>query len=223
MSHAITIPAFLLALALAVLYLLSAVKRIVKDERLIIFKKGKPIAALGPGVVVVWPIIQRSKKVDLSTHSLPLPKVMFLRIASCPLVEGRFTFRIHDPLKAVTVTNVEKLVEQALESVLSSTLSSATIHQCLVETPGMERLVMELVNKRSKGWGVRVTALTLGEFPIHRKMISQLAGMTSTTVVDLVTVMGQVAQMQGANPEPGLKNDAATQEHGLDYKFGINV
>jgi hypothetical protein len=214
---------YLLLMAMAILYVLIAIKRVAQDERLVIFKQGKPVSIAGPGLVIDWPFVQNGKILDLRSHSYSLPQVKFVGDERSSLVAGEFAFHIFDPLKAASVPNLRTKTEQALQSTLSSILANATIQECLIESFVLENQVAELVNKETKTWGVTVTALTFTQFPIHRKLTSQLAGMLDRLVVELAVTIENVAEKQETIELIGVRNNDDASEHSLEYKYGINV
>ncbi|MGH8296190.1 MAG: SPFH domain-containing protein, partial [Steroidobacteraceae bacterium] len=66
--------AAIVILVIIVLLLFSAIKILTEYERAVIFTLGRFTGIRGPGVILLWPVIQRMNKVDLRVIVLNVPK-----------------------------------------------------------------------------------------------------------------------------------------------------
>jgi regulator of protease activity HflC (stomatin/prohibitin superfamily) len=210
-------------LIIAAIYALLAIKMVGKNERLIIFQRGKPMRAGGPGLVLIWPGLQSCKRVDMRPRSLPLPEIKLPAVAQSSIVSGRFELHIVDPLKAAETGDVKKATEQAIQSAVLSVVSNASIKDCLTESSILEHQVLELVNVRTKVWGVKVSALSFSEFRLHRQMVRQLAGLVGAPTTQVARLIEKVAERNVIDCASDVGNDKATCEHTLEYKFGFKA
>ncbi|MBI4680711.1 MAG: slipin family protein, partial [Nitrospirae bacterium] len=58
---------FILAIVLVIYFLSSAIKILKEYERGVVFRLGRVIPIKGPGLVIIWPIIDKLVKVSLRT------------------------------------------------------------------------------------------------------------------------------------------------------------
>ena len=59
-----------IALVLVVLSALASAIRVIQEyERLVVFRLGRSVGEKGPGLILLWPVIERGVKVDLREHS----------------------------------------------------------------------------------------------------------------------------------------------------------
>ena len=58
---------------LALVILLNAIRVVREYERLVVFRVGRLIGTRGPGLVLLWPIIDRAVKVGLRTVTMDVP------------------------------------------------------------------------------------------------------------------------------------------------------
>ena len=214
-------------LAVAIVSTSLSIKRVGKNERVVILQNGKPVRLAGPGLVMQWPFFQSGKRFDVRPRSLSLPDVKLPDIALSSIVSGTYEFQITDPLKAVTNANLSISVEQVLRSTIMTVVSNATINQCFSEKSVVERQLLERVNRQTLAWGVQVTAISISEFRLHRLLIRQLAGMPFTLLSEVALRIEKVVAVHHQEQLPELETDASTIEetvdHKIDYRFGIGA
>jgi regulator of protease activity HflC (stomatin/prohibitin superfamily) len=64
---------FLFIIFLVVYFLSSAIKILKEYERGVVFRLGRIIPVKGPGLVLIWPIIDKLVKVSLRTITMDVP------------------------------------------------------------------------------------------------------------------------------------------------------
>ncbi len=94
----------LLFVVLLILYFLSAAIKILKEyERGVVFRLGRVIPVKGPGLVIIWPIIDRLVRVSLRTVTMDVPSQDIITRDNISVkVNAVVYFRVIDPIKAVT-------------------------------------------------------------------------------------------------------------------------
>jgi len=208
-------------LALAIMFCAPAIKRVGTKQRLAIFRMGKLERIAGPGLVVVLPLIQTCKAIDIRDRSMSLPDVKLPGLKQSSIVSGKFQFQVDDPLKAATNADIDDATKKELQSTLLHVLSTATIRDCFVERHAVENRTKDLVNRQARAWGVKVTDISINDFPIHRKVIGQLMTLMSGPVpAELSLMIEHVAELNGIDHVLEL-NDNASEN--LEYKFGIHT
>ena len=178
-----------------------SIKAVRKDRRVVIFDDGKPSRVVGPGVILKWPSA-RFQVVDLGIQSLPIPEIELLASERYAIVAGTFKFQIVDPLRAAAVKNLRGEIDSALERVLVNVLSNASIQQCLEERFVFEIQILDLVNRKTMSWGVKVSELKISDFPLQRHLIRQIMNI-------MANVMSGVTQF---HIDDGRYLDLATKQ-----------
>ena len=93
-----TATVFVLAVALVI----SGIKILKEYERGVIFRLGRVVAARGPGVVIVIPIVEVMYKVDLRTVTMDIPpQDVITRDNVSVKVSAVLYFRVVEPMRAV--------------------------------------------------------------------------------------------------------------------------
>ena len=87
----------------AVMVVVSQAIKILREyERGVIFRLGKLQGAKGPGLILLWPMIDRMVKMDLRVVTIDVPKQEIMTKDNVPAtVDAVVYFRVVDPNAAV--------------------------------------------------------------------------------------------------------------------------
>lgn len=93
-----------LAVVFFVLYFISSAVRVLKEyERGVVFRLGRVIPVKGPGLVIIWPIIDKLVKVGLRTITMDVPSQDIITKDNVTVkVSAVLYFRVMEPVKAIT-------------------------------------------------------------------------------------------------------------------------
>jgi hypothetical protein len=129
-----------LAVVLLVVFFLSASLKVLNEyERGVIFRLGRIIAAKGPGLIILIPIIDRIVKVSLRLVALDVdPQDVITRDNVSVKVNAVLYFRVVDPVKAIVqVENYAYAMSQLAQTTLRSVCGQAELDDLLA--PGASR------------------------------------------------------------------------------------
>lgn len=77
--------------------LASSIKVVREYERVVVFRLGRLIGAKGPGVVIILPVIDRIRKIDLRLLTLDIPKQRIITKDNVTVdVDAVVYFRVND-------------------------------------------------------------------------------------------------------------------------------
>src|SRR5690348_18393664 len=116
---------FIVVLVVLLLVLFSLSVRVLNEyERGVTFTLGRFSEVKGPGLVILWPAVQKMTKVDLRVIVLDVPKQdVILRDNVSVKVNAVVYFRIVDPGKAIIqVESVFEATSQLAQTTLRSVL-----------------------------------------------------------------------------------------------------
>jgi regulator of protease activity HflC (stomatin/prohibitin superfamily) len=95
-------PIFLMIVVFVIAILTSAIKITQEYERAVVFRLGRIIEAKGPGMIVIIPIIDRIRRVDLRTITLDVPAQEAITADNVTVkVNAVVYFQVLDPTAAV--------------------------------------------------------------------------------------------------------------------------
>src|SRR5512143_3633351 len=152
-----TVPIIILA-AIAVPQAL----RILREyERGVIFRLGKFIGAKGPGLIFLFPMVDRMVKMDLRVVTIDVAKQEIMTKDNVPAtVDAVVYFRVVDPVSAVVkVENFWKATSLIAQTTLRSVLGQAPLDDLLSQRDVINQKLQEIIDRQTEPWGVKVTAV----------------------------------------------------------------
>ena len=127
---------FIIVLVVLFLILLSLSVRVLNEyERGVAFTLGRFTGVKGPGLVLLWPVVQKMTKVDQRVIVLDVPKQdVILRDNVSVKVNAVVYFRIVDPAKAIIqVEDVFQATSQLAQTTLRSVLGQHEMDDLLAQ------------------------------------------------------------------------------------------
>ena len=96
--------ALIVVVVLVVMFLASAIRILREYERGVIFRLGRVIAAKGPGLIILIPVIDKMVKVSLRLVAMDVPpQDVITRDNVSVKVNAVIYFRVMDPIKSFPV------------------------------------------------------------------------------------------------------------------------
>jgi regulator of protease activity HflC (stomatin/prohibitin superfamily) len=168
----------IVALVVALLALTIGSLRIIKEyERGVAFRLGRLRGALGPGVVMVLPGLDKLIRVDLRVVALTIPPQEVITRDNVPArVNAVLLFHVVDPLKAVmTVENYAVATSQIAQTALRSVLGRADLDTLLAHREDLNEDLRTSIERQTEPWGVRVTVVEIKDVEIPEAMQRAMA------------------------------------------------
>ncbi|HXH07416.1 MAG TPA: slipin family protein [Vicinamibacterales bacterium] len=152
----------LIFVAAIALYLLNAIKVLNEYERGVIFTLGKlrPMPK-GPGLILVFPPIQRLVRVSLRTIVLDVPpQDVITRDNVSVKVNAVVYFRVMDPNKAIVeVESYHYATSQLAQTTLRSVLGQVELDDLLASRERLNQQLQQILDQHTDPWGVKVSAV----------------------------------------------------------------
>jgi regulator of protease activity HflC (stomatin/prohibitin superfamily) len=167
-----------LAVVLLILFFLSAALKVLNEyERGVIFRLGRIIAAKGPGLIVLIPIIDRIVKVSLRLVALDVdPQDVITRDNVSVKVNAVLYFRVVDPVKAIVqVENYAYAMSQLAQTTLRSVCGQAELDDLLAERDKINAKLQEILDTHTDPWGIKVTTVELKQIDLPQEMQRAIA------------------------------------------------
>jgi regulator of protease activity HflC (stomatin/prohibitin superfamily) len=162
---------------LAFVLLSSAINVLREYERGVIFFLGRFDGVKGPGLILVWPIIQKMVRVDLRTIVLDVPKQdVISRDKVSVKVNAVVYFRIVDPSKAIIqVVNPFEATSQLAQTTLRSVLGQHELDEMLSERERLNADVQKILDTSTDAWGIKVSHVEIKHIDLDETMIRAIA------------------------------------------------
>jgi regulator of protease activity HflC (stomatin/prohibitin superfamily) len=168
---------FLFIIALGV-YILSSAIRILKEyERGVVFRLGRIIPVKGPGLVLIWPVIDKLVKVSMRTVTMDVPpQDIITRDNITVKVNAVIYFRPIDPIKAVTeVEDFYYATSQIAQTTLRSILGQSQLDDLLTNREQLNMELQKVIDTQTEPWGVKVSAVEVKNVDLPQEMLRAIA------------------------------------------------
>src|ERR1700722_859774 len=146
-------------------------------ERGVIFTLGRFWKVKGPGLILVFPIVQKMIRVDLRVVVLNIPTQEVISRDNVSLeVNAVLYFRVIDPQKAII--NVEDFFEatsQLAQTTLRSVLGQHELDAILAEREKLNSSLQRILDEQTEAWGIKVTNVEIKQVDIDESMIRAIA------------------------------------------------
>lgn len=151
-------PGIIVVLVILFIFLLSALKVLKEYQRGVIFRLGKVIGLKGPGLIIVWPLIDNIRRVDLRIVTMDVPPQDIITMDNVSVrVNAVVYFRVVDPKSAVLeVENYIYATSQLAQTTLRSVLGEASLDQLLSERDDINAKLQDILDRMTDPWGIKV-------------------------------------------------------------------
>jgi regulator of protease activity HflC (stomatin/prohibitin superfamily) len=157
--------------------IISAVKVLKEYERGVMFTLGRFRGIKGPGLILVWPVIQEMRKVDLRTIVLDVPtQDVISRDNVSVKVNAVVYFRIVDPGKAIIqVANPWEATSQLAQTTLRSVLGQHELDEMLSQREKLNTDIQRILDQATDAWGIKVANVEIKHVDLDETMIRAMA------------------------------------------------
>ena len=170
-------PLLILGMIVA-LYLANSIKILNEYERGVIFRLGKLLPKpKGPGIILVFPPIDRIVRVGLRTIVMDVPpQDIITRDNVSVKVNAVIYFRVMDPLKAIVeVESFNYATSQLAQTTLRSVLGQVELDGLLSERDQLNRELQRMLDQQTDPWGIKVSAVEVKHVDLPENMQRAMA------------------------------------------------
>jgi regulator of protease activity HflC (stomatin/prohibitin superfamily) len=158
-------------------FLFSAIKVLKEYERGVVFRLGRIIPVKGPGLVIIWPIIDKLIRVSLRTVTFDVPSQDIITKDNITVkVNAVVYFRVMDPVKAITaVEDFFYATSQIAQTTLRSILGQSQLDDLLTKRDDLNAELQKVIDFQTEPWGVKVTAVEVKNVDLPTEMQRAIA------------------------------------------------
>ena len=170
-------PFVIAVLILIVVLLFSAINVLNEYERAVVFTLGRFRGIKGPGLVLIYPIVQRMRKVDLRVIVLSVPKQdVITRDNVSVKVNAVVYFRIVDPGKAIIqVANAFDATSQVAQTTLRSVVGQHEMDDLLSQRDKLNTDLQRILDQSTEAWGIKVSTVEIKDVDLDETMVRAMA------------------------------------------------
>jgi len=160
------------------LFILANAIRILREyERGIVFRLGRLIGSKGPGIIFLWPIIDKMVKVSLRTVTMDVPaQDVITRDNVSVKVNAVIYFRVIDPSKAIVqVEDFLYATSQISQTTLRSVLGQVELDDLLANREKINQELTKIIDAQTEPWGIKVSVVEVKNVDLPQEMQRAIA------------------------------------------------
>jgi len=168
-------------LATGIVFLLiilaSAIRILREYERGVIFRLGRLIAAKGPGLILLIPLIDRMVRVSLRTVVMDVPSQDVITKDNVSIkVNAVVYFRVMQPDKAIVeVEDFLFATSQLSQTTLRSILGQSELDELLSQRDKINRELAKIIDNQTEPWGIKVSNVEVKHIDLPQEMQRAMA------------------------------------------------
>ena len=212
---------FLFVIFLAVYFLSSAIKILREYERGVVFRLGRVIPVKGPGLVIIWPIIDKIVKVGLRIVAMDVPSQDIITRDNITVkVNAVVYFRVMDPVKAITeVEDFFFATSQIAQTTLRSILGQSQLDDLLSKREEVNAELQKVIDFQTEPWGIKVTAVEVKNVDLPVEMLRAIAKQAEAERERRAKIIHAEGEFQASQKLADAANIISTAPSALQLRF----
>ncbi len=212
----------LIFVIILVFYFLSSAIKILKEyERGVVFRLGRIIPVRGPGLVIIWPVIDRLVRVSLRTVTMDVPAQDIITKDNISVkVNAVIYFRPMDPVKAITeVEDFYYATSQMSQTTLRSILGQSQLDDLLSKRDELNAELQKVIDFQTEPWGIKVTTVEVKNVDLPAEMQRAIARQAEAERERRAKIIHAEGEFQASQKLSDAANIIATQPVALQLRF----
>lgn len=147
-------------------------------ERGVVFRFGKYHRLVGPGWVVIWPIIESFVSYDLRVESFDVaPQEVITKDAVKLVIDAVYYLRVTDPVKAELVIeeDYQKAVEEHVKGRIRNIVGNLELQDLYAKIKEIDEQLKDDVEKLTKEWGIEIISVELQRISPPEEIVKAMA------------------------------------------------
>lgn len=212
---------FLFVIFLVIYFLSSAIKILREYERGVVFRLGRVIPVKGPGLVIIWPIIDRLVKVSLRIVAMDVPSQDVITQDNISVkVNAVVYFRVIDPVKAITeVEDYLYATSMIAQTTLRSILGQSQLDDLLTKREEVNAELQKVIDFQTEPWGIKVTAVEVKNVDLPSEMLRAIAKQAEAERERRAKIIHAEGEFQASQKLADAANIIATAPSALQLRF----
>ena len=213
---------FVIAVVILIIVLLfSAINVLNEYERAVVFTLGRFTGIKGPGLVLIYPVVQRMRKVDLRVIVLSVPKQdVITRDNVSVKVNAVVYFRIVDPGKAIIqVANAFEATSQVAQTTLRSVVGQHEMDDLLAQRDKLNVDLQRILDQSTEAWGIKVSTVEIKDVDLDETMIRAMAKQAEAERTRRAKIINAQGEKQAADTLVEAARALATEPTAMQLRY----
>ncbi|HLE78013.1 MAG TPA: SPFH domain-containing protein [bacterium] len=181
---------YVIAAAIAFIWLAyNAIKIVREYQRLVVFRLGRTKGAKGPGIVWLWPIVDKAVWVDLREFFLEIPSQTCITKDNASInIDFLIYFKVFTPeLSVIQVADFAGAARGIATTTLRAVVGDISLDDVLAKREQINQVLRSKLDEVTERWGVKVTTVEIREIlpprEIQEAMTKQMSAERSRRAV----------------------------------------
>jgi regulator of protease activity HflC (stomatin/prohibitin superfamily) len=168
-------------IVVVLIVLWSAVRIVPEYQRLVVLRLGRSIGARGPGIVLIFPIIDKAIRADLRELFLDIPQQTCITRDNAPIsIDFLVYSKVVDPVASVlNVQDYYGAAQGIATTTLRAVVGDIPLDDVLAKREQINTLLRTKLDEVTERWGVKVTSVEIREIQppvdVQQAMNKQMA------------------------------------------------
>ena len=214
-------PGLIFAILLMVYFMTSAIKVLREYERGVVFRLGRIIPVKGPGLVIIWPVIDKLVKVSLRTVTMDVPSQDIITRDNVTVkVNAVVYFRVVEPIKAITeVTDFEYATSLISQTTLRSVLGQSQLDDLLSKRDELNAQLQKIIDEQTEPWGIKVSTVEVKNVDLPVEMQRAIAKQAEAERERRAKVIHAEGEFQASQKLADAAEIIGTQPAAIQLRF----
>jgi regulator of protease activity HflC (stomatin/prohibitin superfamily) len=160
-----------------ILLLFSTIKVLPEFERGVILTLGRYTSTKGPGLVLLFPGVQRMLRVDLRVTVMDVPPQDVISLDNVSVrVNAVVYFRVIEPEKSVLgVAGCVQATSQLAQTRLRSVLGQHELDEILAQRDSINHTLQTTLDEATDPWGIKIMNVEIKDVDLNETMVRAIA------------------------------------------------
>ncbi|MBI4825925.1 MAG: slipin family protein [Nitrospirae bacterium] len=216
------LPMGLIAGLVLIVYFLSSAIRILREyERGVVFRLGRIIPVKGPGLIILWPLLDKLVRVDLRTVTFDVPAQDIITKDNISVkVNAVVYFRVIDPTKAITaVEDFHYATSQISQTTLRSVLGQSSLDDLLAKRDELNAELQKIIDEQTEPWGIKVSIVEVKNVDLPMEMQRAIAKQAEAERERRAKVIHAEGEFQASQKLADAAHIISSQPTALQLRF----
>ncbi|MBI3005552.1 MAG: slipin family protein [Ignavibacteriales bacterium] len=214
-------PAFFVLFVFILLIAANAIRILREYERGVIFRLGRLIGVKGPGIIWLWPFIDKMVKVSLRTVVMDVPPQDVITKDNVSIkVNAVVYFRVLEPQRAIVdVENYLFATSQLSQTTLRSVLGQSELDELLSEREKINLKLQQIIDSHTAPWGIKVSNVEVKQIDLPQEMQRAMAKQAEAERERRSKVISAEGEFQAAQKLSEAAEILASQPSALTLRY----
>lgn len=168
---------FLFGVFFVIFFILPGFRVVQQYEKGVVFRFGKIKAIKEPGLTWIFPYVNRMKKIDFRTITLPIPPQKIITKDNVSVdVSAVAYYKIVDAEKSiVAIADVMSAIDQIAQTTVRNIIGRFQLDEVLSERDEINKEIRAVLDTHTEAWGVVVSVVEIKDIELPDNMQRAMA------------------------------------------------